>query len=89
MKNKILNSVGRNINKSLVDSAVLTSESLSVKQKFFNEIMKDDFEEVRLKDLIKNYDIKEMKGSFSVVYSNNLGDLEFVDNKLEKQETLI
>lgn len=79
MRNKILNSIEGRINKVLVDSAVLTSESLSVKQKFFNEIIKDDFEEVRLKDLVKNYDIKESEGSFSIISSDNLGNLEFVE----------
>ena len=78
MRNKILNSIEGRINKSLVDSAILTSEGLSVEQKFFNEIVKDDFEGVRLKDLVKNYDIKEMSGTFSVVASEDLGDLEFV-----------
>lgn len=78
-KIKILNSIEGNINRTLVNSAVLTSEGLSVKQKFFNEILKDDFEEVRLKDLVKNYDIKEPKGTFSIVASDNLGNLEFVD----------
>lgn len=42
MKNKILNSIERNINESLLNSAVLTTEGLTVKQKFFNEIVKDD-----------------------------------------------
>lgn len=79
MKNKILKSIEGNINKSLVNAAILTSEGLSVKQKFFNEIMKDDFEEARLKDLVKNYDIKEMSGTFSVVASGDLGNLEFVE----------
>lgn len=79
MKNKILKSIEGNINKSLVNAAVLTSEGLSVKQKFFNEIIKDDFEEARLKDLVKNYDIKEMSGTFSVVASGDLGNLEFVE----------
>lgn len=79
MKNKILKSIEGNINKSLVNAAILTSEALSVKQKFFNEIMKDDFEEARLKDLVKNYDIKEMSGTFSVVASGDLGNLEFVE----------
>jgi HK97 family phage major capsid protein len=79
MKNKILKSIEGNINKSLVNAAILTSEGLSVKQNFFNEIMKDDFEEARLKDLVKNYDIKEMSGTFSVVASGDLGNLEFVE----------
>lgn len=79
MKNKILKSIEGNINKSLVNAAILTSEGLSVKQKFFNEIIKDDFEEARLKDLVKNYDIKEMSGTFSVVASGDLGNLEFVE----------
>lgn len=77
--NKIVNSIEGNINKLLVNAAVLTSEGLSVKQKFFNEIIKDDFEESRLKDIVKNYDIKEMSGSFSIVASDDLGNLEFVE----------
>lgn len=83
MKNKILNSIERNINESLLNSAVLTTEGLTVKQKFFNEIVKDDFGEVRLKDLVKNYDIKESSGSFSIVSSDNLGNLDFIE-ELEK-----
>ena len=83
MKNKILNSIERNINESLLNSAVLTTEGLTVKQKFFNEIVKDDFEEVRLKDLVRNYDIKESSGSFSIVSSDNLGNLDFVE-EMEK-----
>ena len=86
MRNKILNSIEGRINKSLVDSAVLTSENLSVKQKFFNEIIKDDFEEVRLKELVKNYDIKESEGSFSIVSSDSLGNLEFTE-EMEKIPT--
>lgn len=78
-KSRILNSIEGNINKVLLNSAVLTSEGLSVKQKFFNEIVKDDFEEVRLKDLVRNYDIKEMSGSFSIVSSSDLGNLQFVE----------
>ena len=76
---KILNSIEGNINKSLVNAAVLTTEGLSVKQKFFNEIIKDDFEEPRLKDIVKNYDIKEMSGTFSIVANDNLGNLGFVE----------
>lgn len=76
---KILNSIEGNINKSLVNAAVLTTEGVSVKQKFFNEIIKDDFEEPRLKDIVKNYDIKEMSGTFSIVANDNLGNLGFVE----------
>ena len=83
MRNKILNAIEGNINKSLVNAAVLTSDSLSVKQKFFNEIIKDDFEEARLKDLVRNYDIKESSGSFSIVSSDNLGNLDFIE-EMEK-----
>lgn len=76
-KDRIINSIEGKINNIFANAAVLTTEGLSIKQKFFNEILKD-YEESRLKELIKNYDSVEDKGVFSVIASNDIDPLTIV-----------
>lgn len=68
----------------------LNSGHIIVKTKFFNEII-SDMEEIRLKDIVRNYDQKENKSVFSVISSQNLTPLNKVveggkipTNKLEQ-----
>lgn len=77
-KNKIASNIEKNINKISADAAVLSTEDILVKKKFLNEISENDFKEVRLKDIIKNYDIKEKEGTISIIENEDLEDLGLV-----------